>query len=271
MTTTTIPAIERVRFPLLPRRAEVIEIVDLSPKMRRFVLQGEDLKTFESHDADDHMKLVFPANGNDEPTLPVVTDEGLKAPDGAPPSERRDFTPRAFDQSAGTLTVDFFLHGAGPAGNWAQTAKVGSKLGVLGPRGSKVVNGDVDVYLLIGDETALPSIARRLEELPAGQKAIAIIEVDNASEELPIETRADVQLTWLHRNGAAPGTTTLLADAVRALPKPEGTIYTLAGGEANSLRPIRAYMKEAGYDPELTSFSGHWKLGIADHDHHEEV
>jgi len=95
--------------------------------------------------------------------------------------------------------------------------------------------------------------------------------VDNASEELPIETRADVQLTWLHRNGAAPGTTTLLADAVRVLPKPEGTVYTLAGGEANSLRPIRAYMKEAGYDPELTSFSGHWKLGIADHDHHEEV
>ena len=79
------------------------------------------------------------------------------------------------------------------------------------------------------------------------------------------------ELTWLHRNGAAPGTTTLLEEAVRALPKPEGNVYILAGGEANSLRPIRAFMKEAGYDPALTSFSGHWKRGVVDHDHHEAV
>lgn len=271
MSVATQPTVERVRFPLVPRRAEVIEIVDLTPKMRRFVLQGEDLKTFDSQDADDHMKLVFPAVGQTEPTLPVMTPEGLQAPEGAPPSERRDFTPRLFDAESGTLTVDFFLHGSGPAGNWAQNATVGSKLGVLGPRGSKVVRGGVDVYLLIGDETALPGIARRLEELPAGQKAIAYIEVDSAAEEIEIESAADVRLTWLHRNGAAPGTTRLLADAIRALPKPEGTVYTLAGGEASSLRPIRAFMKEAGYDPAFTSFSGHWKLGVTDHDHHEEV
>ena len=80
-----------------------------------------------------------------------------------------------------------------------------------------------------------------------------------------------MQLTWLHRNGAAPGTTALLEDAIRGLPKPEGNVYTLAGGEASSLRPIRAFMKEAGYDPELTRFSGHWKRGVADHDHHEAV
>lgn len=271
MSTSTKPTTERVRFALVPRKAEVIEIVDLSPHMRRFVLQGEDLKSFDSKDADDHMKLVFPVNGQTEPTLPVVTEDGLKLPEGMVPSERRDFTPRAFDQSAGTLTVDFYLHGGGPAGTWAESATVGSKLGVLGPRGSKVVSGGVDVYLLFGDETALPGIARRLEELPAGQQAIAFIEVDNASEEIAIDTNADVTLTWLHRNGAAPGTTKLLEDAIRTLPKPDGTVYTLAGGEASSLRPIRAYMKEAGYDPELTHFSGHWKLGTADHDHHEEV
>ncbi len=265
------PVIERVGFPLMPRKAEVIEIIDLTPRMRRFVLQGDDLKTFDSRDADDHMKLVFPASGQSEPTLPVLTPDGLKMPDGAIPSERRDFTPRSFDRSQGTLTVDFYRHGSGPAGNWAENATVGSKLGVLGPRGSKIVRGTVDTYLLFGDETALPGIARRLEELPAGQKAIAFIEVDGPVEELPIETGADLALTWLHRNGAAPGTTTLLENAIRALPKPAGTVYTLAGGEATSLRPIRASMKQAGYDPALTSFSGHWKRGVADHDHHEEV
>jgi NADPH-dependent ferric siderophore reductase len=268
---TTQPTIERVRFEFLPRRAEVIEIVDLSSHMRRFVLQGADLTSFDSRDADDHMKLVFPTEGQDDPTLPVMTDDGPKLPEGAIPSERRDFTPRAFDRAAGTLTVEFYRHGSGPAGSWAETARVGSVLGVLGPRGSKVMRGGIDVHLLLGDETALPSIARRLEELPAGQQAIAFMEVDGPAEELPIATSADLQLTWLHRNGAAPGTTTLLEDAIRALTKPDGTVYAIVGGEANSLRPIRAFMKEAGYDPALTRFSGHWKRGVADHDHHEEV
>ncbi len=135
MSTTTQPTIERVRFPLVPRRAAVVEIVDLSPHIRRFVLQSEDLTTFDSRDAGDHMKLLFPAKGQPEPTLPVMTDEGLKLPEGATPSERRDFTPRAFDQQSGTLTVDFFLHGSGPAGSWARDAAVGSVLGVMGPRG----------------------------------------------------------------------------------------------------------------------------------------
>lgn len=269
--TVTQPTIERVRFPLVPRLVEVIDIVDLTPKMRRFVLQSEDLKTFDSQDADDHMKLLFPAEGQEMPTLPVATEDGLKLPDGAVPSERRDFTPRAFDREAGTLTVDFALHGGGPAGNWARDAMIGDKLGVLGPRGSKMMRGEIDVYLMLGDETALPSIARRLEELPTGQKAIAFIEVDGVAEEIEIETRADLELTWLHRNGAAPGTTTLLFDAVRALPKPEGTVYVLGGGEATSLKPVRAFLKEAGYDPELLRFSGHWKLGVVDHDHHEEI
>ncbi len=269
--TATQPTIERVRFPLVPRLVEVIEIIDLTPKMRRFVLQSEDLKTFDSQDADDHMKLLFPAEGQDAPTLPVATEDGLKLPEGAVPSERRDFTPRAFDREAGTLTVDFALHGSGPAGSWAQDAVIGDKLGVLGPRGSKVMRGGIDVYLLLGDETALPSIARRLEELPAGQKAIAFVEVDGAAEEIAIETNAALELSWLHRNGAAPGTTTLLEDAIRALPKPEGTVSVLAGGEATSLKPVRAFMKEAGYDPALLRFSGHWKLGVVDHDHHEEI
>lgn len=54
---------ERVMFELVPRLVEVIEISELTPHMRRFVLQSNDLKTFDSQDADDHMKLLFPSRG----------------------------------------------------------------------------------------------------------------------------------------------------------------------------------------------------------------
>ena len=67
-----------------------------------------------------------------------------------------------------TTVIDFVLHGDGPAASWAANAVAGSLVGQGGPRGSLVVSDDFDWYLLAGDETALPSIARRLEELPPG-------------------------------------------------------------------------------------------------------
>lgn len=45
-----------------------------------------------------------------------------------------------------------------------------------GPRGSFVVPLEYDWHLLVGDESALPAIARRLEELPPGKPVIALIE-----------------------------------------------------------------------------------------------
>ena len=70
----------------------------------------------------------------------------------------RDYTPRRHDAEAGTLEIDFALHEAGPATQWAEQAKVGDLLGVGGPRGSFIVPTDFDWHLLIGDDTALPAI-----------------------------------------------------------------------------------------------------------------
>lgn len=79
----------------------------------------------------------------------------------------RDYTPRGFDPVALTLEIDFALHGAGPATRWEAQAQGGQRLGVGGPRGSFIRPTDFDGHLLIGDDTALPAIARRLAELPA--------------------------------------------------------------------------------------------------------
>ena len=145
-------------------------------------------------------------------------------------------------------------------------------LGVAGPRGSHVVPPAFDWYLLCGDETVLPSIARRLEEFPAGARAIAFVEVADAAEEQALATRADLTLTWLHRDGAAPGTTDLLERAVRGLDFPPGDPYVWASGEATSLRPLRRHLlHDRGLRPGVVHFSGHWKRGAANHDHHEPI
>jgi NADPH-dependent ferric siderophore reductase len=178
----------------------------------------------------------------------------------------RDFTPRRFDPAAGELVIDFVVHGEGPASSWAAGAAVGALLGQGGPRGSLVVSDDFDWYLLAGDESALPSIARRLEELPATARAIVIAEVADAAGELELATRAELELTWLHRDGAEPGSTDLLERAIRSLDLPGGEGFAWVAAEADSVRPLRSHLREErGLAKASTRITGYWKRGAADH------
>ena len=90
-----------------------------------------------------------------------------------------------------------------------------------------------DSYLLIGDETALPAIGRRLEELPAGRKVLAVIEIADAAEQQVLVSAADVEVIWVLR-----GQDDLL-DTVRNLTLPSGTLYTFVATETKLSRQVR--------------------------------
>lgn len=85
----------------------------------------------------------------------------------------QDYTPRRFD--AQELGIEFALHGDGPAANWARQAQPGQTLTVAGSRGSFIVPTGFDWHLLVGDDSALPAIARRLEELPEGKPVTVVL------------------------------------------------------------------------------------------------
>ena len=50
---------------------------------------------------------------------------------------------------------------------------------------------DFDWWLLVGDETALPVIGRRIEELPAGTPVISLVSVTGPADEKTVVTEAD--------------------------------------------------------------------------------
>jgi uncharacterized protein YbjT (DUF2867 family) len=60
----------------------------------------------------------------------------------------------------------------------AAAAQPGDVVGVAGPRGSFVLERQLDWQLFVGDETAQPEFARRLEELPADTRAMVVSVVD---------------------------------------------------------------------------------------------
>lgn len=259
-----MPSAERVRHQPRTRMLEVRDLTQLTPQLLRVTFHSEDFNGFHSAGADDHVKLMFAADGSDRPVLPRPDEP--RYDDGVTPPLMRDFTPRRFDPATGQLVIDFVVHGEGPASSWAAVAAVGSVLGQGGPRGSLVVSDDFDWYLLAGDESALPSIARRLEELPAGARALVIAEVADAAGELELETRAELDLRWLHRDGAEPGSTDLLEQAIRRLDLPGGDGFVWVAAEADVVRPLRRHLREErGLPKAFTRITGYWKRGEADH------
>jgi NADPH-dependent ferric siderophore reductase len=273
-TNETARGVQRIRYDLRFRLLEVVRAQELGPRMRRITLGGDQLEGFRSEGFGDHVKLFFPRPGEERPVMPTLGDDGRPVPPpGGGKPVRRDFTPRRYDAAKGELDVDFVLHGdEGPASAWAAQAAPGSLVGVAGPRGSKIYSPDFDWYVLGGDETALPAIGRWLEGLRPGVPATVLIEVDGADDELELATQADAQVRWLHRDGAAPGTTTLLAGALSQLDLPAGEGFAWFAGEALSLRPLRRHLRdERGFDADHAEIDGYWKRGTAEHDHHEPI
>lgn len=236
------------------RRTLTIKAIDkIAAHMVRVTLTG-DLEGFLSLGFDDHIKLFF-ADG----TLDAA---------GAPNTINRDFTPRRHDAAANILEIDFALHDAGPATRWAAHAKPGDALNVGGPRGSFIIPTDFDWHLLVGDETALPAISRRLAELPAGVRALVIGEIDGPADEIAFATKADATVIWAHRNGTAAGVSDVLAKKLATLKFPAGDYYAWVACESLIAKALRQQLiAEHGANSKWMRAAGYWRRGaVAIHD-----
>lgn len=260
--------LQRVRHELRLRALTVRSAERITPHCVRVVLEGDALEGFQSPGFDDHVKLILPDPATGALHLPQLGAQGLQLPEGVPRPEMRDYTPRCFDATARTLTIDFALHDAGPATAWALQAAPGQRVGVGGPRGSLLVPLAFDGYVLIGDDTALPAIARRLAELPEGTPALALIEVDGPADEQPLPTAADARIHWVHRAGAAAGDAEPLLTALRAQPLPAGDVHAWVACETGVAKALRAHLVgERGVHPKWVKASGYWRRGsTATHD-----
>ncbi|PND36883.1 NADPH-dependent ferric siderophore reductase [Paucibacter aquatile] len=254
-----------IYHPLRARLLQVLSVEALSPRLRRITLGGPELEGFVSPMPDDHVKLLLPAPGETLPVLPTFSDKGATFPDGAVRPVARDYTPRAFDLQRQTLTLDFVLHGDGPACTWAASAKPGDQVGVAGPRASHVLDPNAHAHwLLLGDETALPAIARWLEWLPQQARVTVRIEVGRAEDRIQLPAHEGLDLVWLHRESQREDCS-LLAE-IRRLDLPGGFAWIAC--ESAQMRGLRQHLlSERGWPREQLYAAGYWKRGASDHDH----
>jgi NADPH-dependent ferric siderophore reductase len=255
---------QRIRHETRLRVLKVQAVKHLTPLMLRVTLAGDQLEGFASPGYADHIKIFFPPAGSD-PIVPVPGPGGLTFPEDKPRPEMRDYTPRAFHAATNTLDVDFVLHGDGPASSWAAQAAVGQKIVIGGPRGSMIIPDAFDWYLLVGDETALPAIGRRLEELPATARAVAVIEVASKEEEQGLKTETQAEIIWVHRNGSEAGNNDLLLRKIEELNLPDGDCYAFIASESSTSKSVRDHLvDQRGFNGEWVKAAGYWLRGVAD-------
>ncbi|MES2038148.1 MAG: siderophore-interacting protein [Pseudomonadota bacterium] len=234
--------VQRIRHEIKRRNLQVVRVESPTPHFRRITLSGADLPGFISASFDDHLKLILGADSDN-----VVM---------------RDYTPRHYDAAKSELVLEFSIHGDGPAAAWAGQADVGHSVTVAGPRGSLVIPTDYEWHLLAGDETALPAISRRLEELPAGVRAIVILQVPPA-ERRELSSAADISIVWVDSAQE-------FLDTLRALPLPAGDGYAWCAGEAATMAATRRILaEEKGHAGTAMRVAAYWKQGLIAH--HENL
>lgn len=210
--------VTRLRHEVRRRVITLTAKEQLTPHMLRLHFASPELHDFVSAAPDDHVKLFFW-------------------------EEMRDYTPRRFDPAAGTLVIDFAVHEAGPATRWALDAKPSDQLEIGGPRGSAVVPDDFDWYLLIGDETALPALSRRIEELRPGVPVTSFVLVPEAADAQHIATAANWTGHWVARD-ASPDDAALLMEAMNGFTLPRGEGFVWIAAETHAARALRRHVVE---------------------------
>ncbi|MFG2113259.1 siderophore-interacting protein [Streptomyces sp. NPDC048718] len=250
----------------------------LGRSLVRVTFTGEATKGFRSGGHDQSLSLFLPHPGQDAPVLPPLDTPDMYAILGAwramPHAERavmRSYTVRAqrtAPDGTAEIDIDFAVHaGGGPACRWAETARPGDRVVVLGPAAADNTGvrfrppTDADAALLWGDETALPAVAGILERLPAGFPVRVFLEVPHTEDRLELETAADATVSWLVRDEGAPSAVA----AVAAAELPGSAPYVWLSGESGSVKALRRhFVRERGLDRRRVTFVGYWRKGLSE-------
>lgn len=253
---------EPTYLPAVPNLHEVtvVSAEDVTPYMRRIIFSCADVTPFI--DGDMHVRLLVPPKRK-TPVWPGFREDGRIAwPEGEDELLVRVYTIRAVDVDRGELWIDFLQHPAPnvatPGADFARNAQPGDVAALLGPGGGSLPSADS--ILFIGDESALPAIARIATEVPPRTRMQAIIEVRNKAEEQPLPTRGILDVRWLHRDANGEhAVRSLLVEAKKAIATLEDGAFVWAACEKDDIRAIRTCLKARHHDRKKMYVAWYWE------------
>jgi NADPH-dependent ferric siderophore reductase len=253
---------EHSALAVLPNIHEVtvVSAEDVTPRMRRVKFACADVAPFVGGDM--HVRLLVPPKGR-PPVWPGIRQDGRVAwPEGEDEILVRIYTIRAVDIGRRELWIDFLQHPATdvatPGADFARDVQPGEKVALLGPGGGSLP--PAQSILLVGDESALPAIARIAAEVAPGTRMQAIIEVLDEAEEQPLPSAGSLDVRWLHRRRYPAGAKGILAEeAKKAVASIEDGTFVWIACEKEDVRSLRAFLKSRRHDKKMMYVAWYWE------------
>lgn len=243
--------------------ATLVSASMVTPAMRRLVFACADVGPFIGGDM--HVRLLVPPAGR-TPVWPKPRDDGrIDWPTGDDQLLSRAYTIRSVDAARNEVAIDIFQHPEPgtitPGADFARDAQPGTLAGLMGPGSGHLPRAQT--IFLAGDESALPAIARIVEELPPDTKITALIEVHDAGEEQRFTPQGQLDLQWVHRADYAPGTR--FSDRVLAAiaTQPDDAFLWVACEKAD-VRAVKAAIRKSPRQPAGTYLAWYWARNAAD-------
>jgi NADPH-dependent ferric siderophore reductase len=198
--------------------------------MQRLRLSGDDLGRFDTFE-NLHIRLYVPEIMGERPLHSLLDLDGRpRYPTSGQGYAVRYYTIRRIDAEEGWMDIDFVLHDAvGPACTFARQACIGDMCGISGPCGLSV--RPADTYLLAGDETALPAIARILEGCSPEQRGCVLIKANHpdAFYDLTIPERFDVRWFYEEKSDCKKYKASIIAEVEKIIAHESGYFIWFSG------------------------------------------
>lgn len=183
-------------------------------------------------------------------------------PEGQPIS--RVYTVRSFNAVNAQIEIDFVKHeDLSPAMEWLNSAQVGTKIGLIGPRPHFIPNFIHKKHVVMfADDTAVPALYSILNEWENGVSAdifIESFEKDIASQ-LPRHDHVKIHLFHKEQHTPQKG---LLLKAAFAL-KTYENITIWAACERKEARALRQFfLEDKQFNKNDVRIAGYWRDGVS--------
>lgn len=238
------------------KRVNVVSTQLVTPNMQRVVFSGEALGEFPANCEGGYIKFLFtPQGGTDIESLGDDTRPVM-----------RTYSIRRFDPLAQQIEVDFVRHptldqSCGFASRWADIAKAGDSIHIVGPGLMQDMNCEADWFFMAADMTALPALSAMVQKLPHHAQGYAVIKVASEADIQPLNAPTNMKVIWLYQDDD-------LTETVRELPWLDGTASVWCACEFDAMRALRQYFRnERQVERENIYISSYWKQGVTEDGH----
>lgn len=230
--------------------ARVVAAERISPAYCRVTVEGAGLARFAVGGL--HFRLLFGPAGADWPRTDAngVTEW----PGGAAAWHKPVYTTRLLQDRGATthLAFDVFLHDGGRVTRWCLGLAAGTEIVLSGPGGGRGLTG-AGWQGLVGDETAVPVIARLLEQMPADACGQAVLVVPCAADIQPLDHPPGVDVRWaLREAGASP------VEALGLLRIPDRNRAVFFAAESTEAQAARKALAARGLARDEISAAAYW-------------